>query len=314
MSFRKDFIWGAATASYQIEGAAFEAGKGASVWDTFSHWDGKILHGDTGDIACDHYHRFRDDVKLMGQLGVKNYRFSLSWPRLLPDGTGRVNEEGVAFYNQLIDALLENGIRPFVTLFHWDYPQALQDRGAWANPDSPAWFEEYAALCARRFGDRVKDVITFKEPQCFFGLGYGTGAHAPGMVLPASMTIPMSHHVLKAHGLAVRALRTLVPDCRIGYAPCGDACIPVGTNEADIEAARKAYFSVPNSDFWAFNVAWWSDPALLGSYPVDGLAHFERFLPRRWENDLPLIHQPLDFYAQNIYTGRVIRAADNAHG
>lgn len=314
MSFRKDFIWGAATASYQIEGAAFEAGKGASVWDTFSHWDGKILHGDTGDIACDHYHRFRDDVKLMAQLGIKNYRFSLSWPRLLPDGTGRVNEEGVAFYNQLIDALLENGIRPFVTLFHWDYPQALQDRGAWANPDSPAWFEEYAALCARRFGDRVKDFITFNEPQCFIGLGYGTGAHAPGMVLPASMTIPMSHHVLKAHGLAVRALRTLVPDCRIGYAPCGDACIPVGTNEADIEAARKAYFSVPSSDFWAFNVAWWSDPALLGSYPKDGLAHFERFLPRRWESDLPLIHQPLDFYAQNIYNGRVIRAADNAQG
>ena len=141
MGFRKDFIWGAATASYQIEGAAFEGGKGPSVWDTFSHWPGKIYGGHTGDIACDHYHRVEEDVKLMARLGVKNYRFSLSWPRILPHGVGAVNEEGVAFYNRLIDALLANGIRPFVTLFHWDYPQALAERGAWANPDSPKWFE-----------------------------------------------------------------------------------------------------------------------------------------------------------------------------
>ena len=156
MGFRKDFIWGAATASYQIEGAAFEGGKGPSVWDTFSHWPGKIYGGHTGDIACDHYHRVEEDVKLMARLGVKNYRFSLSWPRILPQGVGAVNEEGVAFYNRLIDALLANGIRPFVTLFHWDYPQALAERGAWANPDSPKWFEAYVSVCARRFGNRVK--------------------------------------------------------------------------------------------------------------------------------------------------------------
>ena len=165
MSFRKDFIWGAATASYQIEGAAFEDGKGPSVWDRFSHEPGKVLEGHTGDVACDHYHRFKEDVRLMKEMGVKNYRFSISWPRLLPQGVGEVNEQGVAFYNALIDELLAAGIRPIVTLFHWDYPAALQARGAWENPESPAWFLEYATLCARRFGDRVKDFITFNEPQ-----------------------------------------------------------------------------------------------------------------------------------------------------
>lgn len=313
MGFRKDFIWGAATASYQIEGAAFEGGKGPSVWDTFSHWPGKIYGGHTGDIACDHYHRVEEDVKLMARLGVKNYRFSLSWPRILPQGVGAVNEEGVAFYSRLIDALLANGIRPFVTLFHWDYPQALADRGAWANPDSPKWFEAYVSVCARRFGDRVKDFITLNEPQCFIGLGYGTGAHAPGLMLPAAATIPMSHHVLKAHGLAVRALRSLVPDCRVGYAPCGDAAIPFTSAPADVEAARKAYFDVPTGDFWAFNVAWWSDPVMLGHYPESG-RHFFGALPQGWENDLALISQPLDFYAQNIYNGRFFRAANNAKG
>ena len=207
MSFRKDFIWGAATASYQIEGAAFEDGKGPSVWDRFSHEPGKVLEGHTGDVACDHYHRFREDVQLMKAMGVKNYRFSLSWPRLLPQGVGEVNEQGVVFYNALIDELLAAGIRPIVTLFHWDYPAALQARGAWENPESPAWFLEYATLCARRFGDRVKDFITFNEPQCFIGLGYCTGVHAPGYVLPPSSTIPMSHNVLLAHGLTVRMLR-----------------------------------------------------------------------------------------------------------
>ncbi|MBQ6859606.1 MAG: family 1 glycosylhydrolase, partial [Clostridia bacterium] len=147
MSFRKDFIWGAATASYQIEGAAYEDGKGPSVWDRFSHEPGKILEGHTGDVACDHYHRFREDVALMKEMGVKNYRFSISWPRLIPQGVGEVNEKGVQFYSDLIDELIAAGIRPIVTLFHWDYPAALQARGAWENPESPKWFEAYAELC-----------------------------------------------------------------------------------------------------------------------------------------------------------------------
>ena len=311
MSFRKDFIWGAATASYQIEGAAFEDGKGPSVWDRFSHEPGKVLEGHTGDVACDHYHRFREDVQLMKAMGVKNYRFSISWPRLIPQGVGEVNEQGVTFYNALIDELLAAGIRPIVTLFHWDYPAALQARGAWENPESPAWFLEYATLCARRFGDRVKDFITFNEPQCFIGLGYCTGVHAPGYVLPPSATIPMSHHVLLAHGLTVSMLRETVPGVRVGYAPCGDPRIPASDRAEDIEAARKAYFSVPGSaKDWPFSVSWWSDPAILGRYPEDGLEHFGQYLPAGWEKDLKTICQPLDFYCQNIYTGRLDRAAD----
>ena len=279
MSFRKDFIWGAATASYQIEGAAFEDGKGPSVWDRFSHEPGKVLEGHTGDVACDHYHRFKEDVRLMKEMGVKNYRFSISWPRLLSQGVGEVNEQGVAFYNALIDELLAAGIRPIVTLFHWDYPAALQARGAWENPESPAWFLEYATLCARRFGDRVKDFITFNEPQCFIGLGYCTGVHAPGYVLPPSATIPMSHHVLLAHGMTVRMLRETVPGVRVGYAPCGDPRIPASDRAEDIEAARKAYFSVPGSaKDWPFSVSWWSDPAILGRYPEEGLQHFGQYL------------------------------------
>ena len=312
MGFRKDFIWGAATASYQIEGAAQEDGRGSSVWDVYAHTPGKVLFGHTGDVACDHYHRFAQDAALMRELGVKNYRFSIAWPRLLPEGTGAVNQKGIDFYNRLIDALLENGVRPFATLFHWDYPSALQARGAWENPDSAKWFEEYVALCARSFGDRVKDFFTFNEPQCFIGLGYVKGIHAPGLRLPDESTIPMSHHVLKGHGMAVRALRSLVPDCRVGYAPTSNPCIPASDSAEDVEAARRACFDV--DDDWSWSVSWWCDPAMLGRYPEKGLARYGHLLPKGWERDMELIHQPLDFFAQNIYHGKVIRASSNAAG
>jgi beta-glucosidase len=231
----------------------------------------------------------------------------------MPEGTGAANQKGLDFYNRLIDELLKSGIRPFVTLFHWDYPSALQARGAWENPDSVKWFEEYAALCARTFGDRVKDFITFNEPQCFVGLGYDLGVHAPGLQLPNSSLVPMSHHILKAHGAAARALRSLVPDVRVGYAPCGDPCMPATNSPEDLEAARKAYFTVQEKG-WTFNAAWWSDPALLGCYPESGLKHLEKYLPKNWQEDLTLIHQPLDFYGQNIYNGRYYKAADNELG
>ncbi|MDD6143429.1 MAG: GH1 family beta-glucosidase [bacterium] len=314
MGFRKDFIWGAATASYQIEGAAYEDGRGSSVWDRFSHTPGKVLGGHTGDVACDHYHLYKDDVKLMQEMGIRNYRFSVAWPRILPEGTGEVNQKGLDFYDKLIDELLAHGIRPFMTLFHWDYPSALQACGAWENPYSPVWFENYVSICARRFGDRVKDFITLNEPQCFIGLGYGNGKHAPGLLLPPSSTVPIAHNVLKSHGMAVRALRSLVPGCRIGYAPCGDPCVPATETEADIAAARKAYFTVPPEENWLWNISWWSDAPMLGQYPEEGLSRLGKYLPAGWEKDMPLIHQPLDFYAQNIYNGRIVRAADNALG
>ena len=315
MSFRKDFIWGAATASYQIEGAAFNGGKGRDIWSDFSHEKGKVFQGHNGDVACDHYHRFKEDVALMKEMGVKNYRFSVCWPRILPEGTGKVNQQGIDFYNALIDELIAAGIRPLMTIFHWDYPSALQAKGAWTNPDSPKWFEEYTEVIARAFGDRVKDFITFNEPQCFIGLGYGNGNHAPGFKLPLWATVPMSHHVLVAHGLAVKKLRELIPGCRVGYAPCGDPRIPYTNSPEDIDAARKAYFEVnDNPEHWAFNISWWSDPAMLGHYPEQGLKLLGQYLPEGWERDLETIHQPLDFYAQNIYNGRFVRAADNADG
>lgn len=315
MSFKKDFIWGTATASYQVEGAAFEDGRGLSIWDTFSREPGRVFNGHNGDVACDHYHRFKEDVALMKQLGVKNYRFSLSWSRLIPEGVGAVNEKGVAFYNALIDELLANGIRPFITLFHWDYPRTLQAKGGWENPESPKWYESYVELVAKRFGDRAKDFITFNEPQCFIGKGFGDCEHAPGYKLPLHAIVPMSHHVLKAHGLGVLKLRELVPDCRVGYAPCGNPCMPATERSEDIEAARKAYFDVTTHPLqWGSDISWWSDPPMLGRYPEKGLQMVGHFLPKGWGADMELIHQPLDFYAQNIYNGRLFKAADNALG
>ncbi len=315
MSFRKDFIWGAATSSYQIEGAAQEDGRGESVWDRFAHTPGKVFMDHTGDVACDHYHRYREDVALMAGMGIRNYRFSIAWPRLLPEGTGAANEKGLDFYDRLIDELLAHGIRPFATLFHWDYPCALQARGGWENPDSPKWFLDYAELIAKRYGDRVKDFITFNEPQCFIGMGYAFGVQAPGVRLPPSTVVPMAHNVLLAHGLSARMLHETVHGARVGYAPCADACIPASESPADVEAARRCYFEVPDDpQLWARNVSWWSDPAMLGHYPEQGLSLYGQYLPRGWEGDLAVIHQPLEFYAQNIYSGHVVRAADNARG
>lgn len=307
MGFRKDFIWGTATASYQIEGAWNEDGKGLSVWDDFSHHPGKVFQNHNGDMACDHYHRVEEDAALMAELGVRNYRFSVSWPRLLPEGTGSVNEKGVDFYDRLIDQLLEKGIRPFMTLFHWDYPLELQRRGAWENPDSPHWYQDYVSLCAKRFGDRVKDFITLNEPQCFIGLGYQSGVHAPGLVLPTRSVVEMSHRAMLAHGMGVQALRALVPDARVSYAPTCDAGIPLTDSPEDVEAARRWFFA-NDEKRGMFSVSWWSDPALLGSYPEDGLALYGRYLPKGWEEDLKTIRQPLDYYCQNIYRGERIRA------
>lgn len=309
MPFRKDFIWGAATASYQIEGAYDEDGKGRSIWDDFSNTPGKTFEGHTGNVACDHYHRFREDVELLSRLGIKSYRFSVSWPRVLPEGVGTPNEAGLRFYDELINALLEKGIRPYMTIFHWDYPSALQARGGWANPDSPLWFEEYASLIARRYGDRVKDFFTFNEPEVFIGLGYTIGVMAPGMRLSPVNSIPMSFNVHRAHGLAVKALRSLVPDARVGFVGCGRVAMPASDSAEDIEAARAAFFATPEDDgLWAWSNAWWDDPIILGSYPEDGLKAYGKFLPKGYERALDYIKQPLDYYGQNIYEGFRVRS------
>ena len=180
MGFSKDFVWGVATASYQIEGAAFEDGKGLSVWDVFSNKNPRaVKNGDTGNTACDHYHRFKEDVGIMSEIGVKAYRFSISWPRVLPEGTGKVNEKGLDFYDALVDELLAKGIKPYVTLFHWDYPYELYKKGGWLNPESPDWFAEYVKVIVDRLSDRVEYWMTLNEPQCFILIGHEAGVHAP---------------------------------------------------------------------------------------------------------------------------------------
>lgn len=313
MSFPKGFLWGTATSSYQIEGGAYEDGKGLSIWDEFTKKPGAIEDRSSGDVAIDHYHTFREDIALMAKMGIRNYRFSLSWPRILPEGTGRVNEKGLAFYSELVDCLLAHGIRPFCTLYHWDLPSALHRRGGWLNEDMPRWFEAYARVVAKRLGDRCKDFITINEPQCIIGSGYALGVHAPGLKCSAGDIVKMAHNLMLAHGRAVLALRELVPDARVGYAPCGDPAIPFSDAPRDVDAAREDYFKVDVDDKVgpAWNMAWFSDPVMLGQYPRDGLSGYERYLPRGWEKDLETMHQKLDFYGQNIYQGQVWRAGED---
>ncbi len=306
MKFPKGFVWGAAAASYQVEGAAYEDGKGLSVWDTLCRKPGAIWNGHTGDVACDHYHRYRSDVALMKRIGLKAYRLSISWPRVMPDGVGRVNEKGMAFYDRLIDALIAAGIQPFVTLFHWDYPYALYQRGGWLNRDSADWFAEYAAVVVSRLSDRVQHWMTQNEPQCFIGLGHESGGHAPGLKLPEAEWLQAAHHAMLAHGRAVQAIRAAsrVP-CRIGYAPVGAAAYPETERPADVAAARQQMFSVRAKSVW--NNAWWMDPIFLGRYPEDGWKLFGASVPKVEPGDMKTIRQKLDFFGVNVYRGGCVR-------
>ena len=311
--FDKNFVWGCASSAYQIEGGWNEGGRGLSVWDTFCHTPGKIYENQTGDVACDFYHRYEEDIAIMHGLGIRAYRFSLSWPRILPEGTGKVNEEGIAFYNRVIDCLLKHGIEPYITLYHWDYPQALQDRGGWVNPESVNWFAEYAAVVSDAFSDRVTKFITLNEPQCFTGLAHLHEEHAPGIKLPTKDLFQMVHNVLKAHGAAVIALRSHAKQpIEVGYAPTCGMVYPRTETPADIEACRKYLFTCPeNMDNWTWNVPWFSDPVFLGKYPEDGLKKYADYLPEITDEDMALISQPLDFMGENIYNGIMLEADEN---
>lgn len=309
MGFAKDFVWGAETSSYQMEGTGRDSGKGQNIWDVFTKEPGRVYEGHTGDIACDHYHRFREDVAYMKELGLKGYRFSIDWSRVLPEGTGKVNEKGIDFYNALIDELLEQGIEPYITLYHWELPYEIYKRGGWMNPEIVEWFGQYARLVAERFSDRVKYFFTLNEPQCFVGLGFLQGCHAPGVKAPLRDTFEMAHNALKAHGRAVQMLRAYgKQNVQIGYAPTSGMCYPEKETSKDIEAARKALFALPDDlSNWTWNVSWWSDPVILGKYPEEGMKKYEKYLPVITDEDMKLISQPIDFYGQNIYNGRCIR-------
>jgi beta-glucosidase len=281
-NFGPDFVWGAATASYQIEGAAREDGRGESVWDRFCATPGKVRNGDDGSVACDFYHRYREDIALMGELGLGAFRFSIAWPRVLPEGRGRVNQRGLDFYDRVVDELLENEITPFVTLFHWDTPQALEDRGGWPVRATAEAFVEYAEVVARRLA----------------WVGHGWGMHAPGRKSEAD-ALATAHHLLLSHGLSVEVLRRESPGSQVGITLNLDHAYPASADPADVAAARQVD---------GFNNRWFLDPVFRGSYPEDMLQMFGDNVPEGVEEDLPTIAAPLDFVGVNNYTRSVVRA------
>lgn len=307
--FRDDFVWGVASSAYQIEGTDPDDGRGRNIWDTFIEQGGTYEHHNA-EVACDHMHRYEEDFAMMRLLGIKAYRFSLNWSRIMPEGTGRVNEKAIKLYRSMIKSMIRNGITPYVTLYHWELPQALQDRGGWLNEESVQWFGEYAKVVAENFSDLAEYFMTLNEPQCFVGLGHLSGVQAPGLKLSLPETFQVAHNALRAHGTAVKMLRQYA--CRpikIGYAPTCGVAYPYTNALEDIEAARKVYFGFYNPmSNWTWNVAWFSDPVFLGHYPAEGLEKFKEWLPRITDEDMELISQPLDFMGQNIYNGYFVRA------
>lgn len=310
MGFCKDFAWGVAAAAYQVEGAWQADGKGLSVWDTFSHTPGKIFEEHTGDVACDHYNRYREDVALWKTLGVKAYRLSISWPRVIPQGTGAINEKGFDFYSRLVDELLKNDITPFVTLFHWDYPYELYSRGGWLNNDSSDWFAEYTRAVMDRLSDRVRNWMTLNEPQVFVTIGHQIGRHAPGLKLPTKDLARIAHNVLLSHGKAVQTIRAHSKiEPFIGYAPVGRIKYPETETPENIRAAKAETFSTA-PDLFNNNICW-MDPVFLGKYNEDQLKALGENAPQIKQGDERIIGTPVDFFGVNFYRGECVRMGAN---
>ncbi len=302
--FPANFTWGAATASYQIEGAYNEDGRGESIWDRFCSVPGNVLYGDTGNIACDHYHRYKDDVKLMQDIGLQAYRFSIAWSRILPAGTGKINQAGLAFYSNLIDELLQANIEPCITLYHWDLPQALQDKGGWANPEMPHYFLEYAKIVFSAYGDRVKKWITLNEPYCTAFLGNYIGRQAPG-IKDFSTALAVSYHLYVGHGLAVEYFKQQKNLGEIGIALNLMGRLPLTNSVEDVHAAHIAD---------GYLNRWFLDPLMYGKYPKDMVDLFQNkgaVLPDFKDVDLQKISQKLDFIGLNYYNDFYVKADDS---
>ncbi|MEV1043998.1 GH1 family beta-glucosidase [Streptomyces sp. NPDC049916] len=294
-AFPAGFTWGVATAAYQIEGAVAEDGRSPSIWDTFSHTPGKVDGGDTGDVACDHYHRVAEDIGLISGLGADAYRFSVAWPRVVPGGYGPVNKAGLDFYDRLVDQLLAAGITPFATLYHWDLPQVLQDRGGWTVRETSEHFAAYAGHVVERLGDRVKDWATLNEPLCSAWIGHLEGRMAPGLT-DLTAAVRASYHLHLGHGLAVRAIRAASSGARVGIVNNLSPIEPASTREADLAAARRADGHINR---------WWLDPVLGRGYPQDMVELYGVDLPVR-EGDLETIAAPLDWLGLNYYFRQVV--------
>lgn len=312
--FPEGFRWGAATSAYQIEGAVDEDGRGESIWDRYASVEGRIQDGSSGKVACDHYHRWLGDLDLLARLELKAYRFSVAWPRVLPAGRGRPNSAGLDFYDRLVDGLLERGVDPVVTLYHWDLPQALQDRGGWPSRDICEAFVEYADVTARRLGDRVKTWVTHNEPWCAAFLGHAQGHHAPGITDP-SAALAAAHHILLSHGMAITALRAASAGCEVGLCSILIPGYPASPSEADREATARHDDAINR---------WFNEPVWLGRYPR---AQLERYVAEgtldqehpalKHPDDLRIMSTPSDFLAVNYYSRAIVRSdrvseSDNA--
>jgi beta-glucosidase len=297
VTFPEGFLWGAATASYQIEGAAHEGGRGSSVWDDFSHTEGKVANGDTGDVACDHYHRVESDVKMMADLGLQSYRFSISWSRVLPNGRGKPNDEGIAFYSKLVDLLLDHDITPNATLFHWDLPSELESLGGFRNRDTASYFADYATLMVRELGDRVSMWATFNEPWCHAYLGHAAGVHAPGL-RDAKAAITVAHHEQLAHGYGIEAMRAERSGLQLGTVINPSNVRREGSPDAD-EDEMRTIDGIHNR--------WWFDSMLKGAYPTDLLDDLGPLAEAIQPGDEAQIAQPLDWIGINYYFDILVR-------
>ncbi len=300
MQFPKSFYWGVSTSAYQIEGASEEDGRGASIWDVFSHQPGKVVGGDTGDIACDSYHRVEEDLDLLDTLGVGMYRFSIAWPRIIPDGSGEINRLGLAYYDQLVDGLLAKGILPLCTLYHWDLPQSLQEKGGWANRQTAFAFEHYAGIVFEHFRGRIMHWITINEPWCVSFLSYALGQHAPGLT-DLQAALEAAHHTLLAHGLGVKLFRAMNMPGQIGIAPNTEWFEPETDSIDDREAALRRN---------EFITDWFIAPVLKGIYPARVIEKYNQggyTVPIK-DGDFELISLPIDFLGINYYTGGRVRS------
>lgn len=312
-SFPKNFVWGAAAAAYQIEGAWDADGKGPSVWDKFTEQKGTVWQDQHGRVACDHYNRYPEDVALMKTIGLQAYRLSVSWPRVLPTGRGTVNEKGLEFYDRLVDELMAASIDPWVTLFHWDFPYALELKGGWLAEDSPKWFSDYTKVIVDKLSDRVTHWITLNEPQMFLSSGHQSGSHAPGMKMEMNKVLQAGHNALLAHGMSAQTIRAnAIKPPKIGWAPVGACHYPATDTPEDRDTTMRAMEAVYPNTCW--NNCWWGDPVVFGEYPQVGLEVYGDKAPKVKAGDFDIIKQPLDFYGCNVYSGLPTRtAADGTH-
>ncbi len=325
-TFPSSFVWGAATSAYQIEGGWDADGKGPSVWDAFCHDDppagsvgnipgqiytpGNVYQRHTGDVGPDHYHRYREDVGLMKKMGLQAYRFSVSWPRVVPGDDGRVNAAGLDFYSRLVDELLAAGIQPWPTLFHWDLPLWCANRGSWLNRDIASWFAEYATAVVDRLSDRLQHWMTINEPQIFLGPGEYEGLQCSNARKGHAERLLACHHALLAHGRAVQVIRARAKrPAEVGWAPIGRVKVPASDRPADVEAARLQTYAVTTRDFW--NNTWMADPVVFGRYPEDGLRLYGASAPKPKAGDMETIAQKLDFYGINVYDAELWRMGES---